>query len=225
MTKEVTKLGYGCLIVRAICSVPMLLLLRFDYVTKPIRDAGGKVYSGSEGLSELAGRSGVRGVSLSGQEVNDAVLADPQDDLESFTGMRYLYLSDARISNKGLARLKNLSTIRRFWLDGTAITDKGLIHLKSCSMLERLDLTGISIVGDGLIHLQGVAHLSSLNLADTSVDDRAVDALAKMKYLYVLDLSGTRVTQAGVDRLKDLLPKDARITSPAAVAPNDPDGG
>jgi hypothetical protein len=88
------------------------------------------------------------------------LIVSPQSatDLSSLSTLRaddlqYLQLSGTRVSNAGLAHLRNLTGLKVLWLYDTPISDAGLVHLRG--------LTGLRV----------------LNLRSTLASTAAVDAL------------------------------------------------
>ena len=108
---------------------------------------------------------------------------------------------DGRITDAGLAHLKNLLNLRFLSVRGTEITDAGLPHLAGLEDLEELDL-GINRLGDaGLIHLKSLKSLRKLRLSATNITDAGLAHLEAMKNLKSLVINSTKVTEAGVERL------------------------
>jgi hypothetical protein len=88
-----------------------------------IRDAGG-VATNSGGIVEMA------------RTTTDADL----DELCQLRSLRFLGLSDTKITDKGLQTVSGLRWLKSLDLDGTAVTDDGLRLLESLSNLHGLDL-------------------------------------------------------------------------------------
>lgn len=78
--------------------------------------------------------------------VNDEILPN----LTHLTGLQELYISDARISNQGLALLRPLKELQRISIYHTDINDQGLLNLALISGLKWLTCSGTSITEDGL---------------------------------------------------------------------------
>lgn len=78
--------------------------------------------------------------------VNDDILPN----LMHLTGLQELYISDARISNQGLALLRPLKELQRISIYHTDIGDQGLLNLALITGLKWLTCSGTSITEDGL---------------------------------------------------------------------------
>lgn len=94
---------------------------------------------------------------LAGLQPNDLqslFLYNVDDDilpnLVHLTGLQELYISDARISNQGLALLRPLKELQRISIYHTAIDDQGLLNLALIAGLKWLTCSGTSITEDGL---------------------------------------------------------------------------
>jgi tetratricopeptide (TPR) repeat protein len=111
------------------------------------------------------------------------------------------------ISDKGLAYLSGLKTLRELQLGGThsRITDTGLSHLKELKDLEFLGLTFTKITDKGLAHLSGLGKLKKLGLCDVDISDEGLSHLKNITQLRILLLRGTKVTDAGLLQLRPLV--------------------
>ena len=74
-----------------------------------------------------------------------------------------LYLNQTRITDNGLAHLKDMSQIQNLLLRDTQITDVGMTHLKSLTNLKLIALGGTQITDDGLLCLRGASGLETLD--------------------------------------------------------------
>ena len=127
--------------------------------------------------------------------------------------LRYLHLSNARITDRGLAVLGALEAIDGLSLQGNAFTDEGLAALKSATQLKQLILgLGESEITDaGLVHLRGLANLEVLGLQRTGVTDEGLIHLRGLKNLKTLWVSNTQVTEEGKAKLSgNFTDKDGR---------------
>jgi len=103
-------------------------------------------------LSFLAGLQPNDLQSLFLYNVNDDILPN----LVHLTGLQELYISDARISNQGLALLRPLKELQRISIYHTDIGDQGLLNLALITGLKWLTCSGTSITEDGLNHFRRV---------------------------------------------------------------------
>src|SRR5262249_16382505 len=80
---------------------------------------------------------------------------------------------------------------------GPRITDAGLAHLKDLTDLESLDLMGQDITDAGLEHVKGMKNLRELNLSGPGITDAGLEHLKGLDRLERLHLYGTQTTPAG----------------------------
>ena len=78
--------------------------------------------------------------------VDDTVLPK----FSHLTGLQELYISDARISDQGLAMLRTLYALQRISIYHTAIGDQGLLNLALIAGLKWLTCSGTAITESGL---------------------------------------------------------------------------
>jgi hypothetical protein len=118
----------------------------------------------------------------------------------------HVFLSDTRISDKGLRYLSSLKNLQFLGLTNTKISDAGLKHLRSPTTLQELWLNGTHVSDNGLKHLSGLTSLQVLSLADTTISDEGLKHLSGLTSLQLLKLNDTQVTGEGVKMLQESLP-------------------
>lgn len=132
-----------------------------------------------------------------------------------------LDLSGAKLTERGLTKLKETAWLRGLKLCNGEINDAGITALAGAP-LEVLDLSGAPIVGACFQKLNGkLPNLKELHLPRTKLVDQAVPGICQFKTLEVLDVSGTKLTEMIVmdliemPRLKKLkmrdIPLDASV--------------
>lgn len=139
---------------------------------------------------------------LNNNEISDQSLAW----IGKNPNIRSLWLSDTKISDRGLACLSNAYSLTELRLDDDAkVTDAGVLNLAKLRGLERLSLRGTSITDKSLaIIVRCFPNLKSLNLEDTQITNlglRELNELPKLKRLY---LAGTKVTVRDLRELDNL---------------------
>ena len=72
----------------------------------------------------------------------------------------------SRVTDEGLAHLRELKNLTHLDLSDTRVTDAGL-GLRELKNLTHLDLCSTPVTSAGLAHLKGLTNLSALNLYDT----------------------------------------------------------
>jgi len=98
----------------------------------------------------------------------------------------WLNLAKTKISDAGLAKLKNLKNLNRLHLEQTAVGDAGVARLSGADNLEYLNLYGTKVSDAGLKHLQGLKNLKKVFAWQTQVTQAGAESLRKAKEgLYV----------------------------------------
>lgn len=146
--------------------------------------------------------------------------------LAALQQLRFVNLTGcARVTRKGLARLKQVPKLQALRLSATSfgdeavdalpthltsvsfrdtrLTDAGLANLKRLSDLKLLRLDGTAVTDKGLVHLKPLK-LESLNLSETGVTDEGLKQLQHQTRLRRLLIRDTKVTNAGLRHLKAL---------------------
>lgn len=111
-----------------------------------------------------------------------------------------------RVTDAGLAILRDVGPIQNLYLAGSPITDAGLAHLKGIGPLRTLYLGQTLITDKGLASLGGQSQLQILYLNDTKVTDAGLVHLEGLKALKRLNVEHTKVTAKGAAALKKVLP-------------------
>ncbi len=173
-------------------------------VATAVKERGGQAVPALRDLSQLSVTLAPYTLENDFWLTNLKLTDDALQDFESVPDLLGLHLSDNRITDQGLAYLKDRTDLMVLDLtNNPAITDAGLAHLRHLTELRQLILRNNSQITDaGLVHLE------------------------KMQHLDILVLHGTRVTAAGGSKLQQKLPK-ARIgyrpapaTKAAAATPS-----
>jgi hypothetical protein len=87
-------------------------------------------------------------------ELDDGAVARLVEALQAFPQLTTLQLKSTRITDAGLAHLKNLPHLRSLTVENAPITDAGLAHLKALTRLEALTLAGTKVTDAGLQSFQ-----------------------------------------------------------------------
>jgi hypothetical protein len=129
-----------------------------------------------KGLSNLKGLKKLKLIGLGSafftQDVTDAGLAEL-----SLGNLNRLQINGTKVTDAGLALLKDSKKLSVLWADRTDITDKGLEHLKALNELSWLTLNGTKVTDAGLGHLEGLTQLFALELRRTKVTKEAAEKL------------------------------------------------
>jgi len=154
----------------------------------------------------LPGRPIVK-VDLHGTKVTDSDLTMFEYAKNDLKELRYLDLRLTRISDEGVARLKNLRQLQTLNLFRTRLGDKGLAHLRKLTDLRILLIGGTQVSDAGLVHLRRFRKLRKLSLFQTPVSDNGIAELKQMSSLEVVLISGSKITAAGAEELQRALPR------------------
>ena len=125
--------------------------------------------------------------------------------LAELKSLQTLDLTGSKVTDAGLAALKNLSEIRTLYLGSTQVTDAGLKELKQMNEVQTLQLTSTRVTGVGFKDLHHLAKLANLDLAHRpSINDAGLKEIAGLKGLRHLWLIGTPITAQGLKELAKL---------------------
>lgn len=170
----------------------------------------------------------LRTIRLTGSGIGD----EQMEDVAKAVAIRHLFVVEAGVSEKGLARLKSLKGLEMLSVQKSGVTGEGVKALAGIEGLKELTLCSNDIGRDGFRHLGTMTGLTYLNLESTMASDAdtahlalltrltdldlgynpdlTVDGLrplADLKRLTGLRLYQTKVTDAGAAELKKALPK------------------
>jgi Leucine-rich repeat (LRR) protein len=131
-------------------------------------ELGGNPGITDAGLKHLAGLEKLRTLYLYRTEVIGPGLQHLPRNLEA------LSLQFAPAVDEGLIHLKRLPKLRWLNLSNTKITDDGLCHLSALRSLEQLQLANTDITDQGLEQLKGLKGLNELSVGGTNVTGRGL---------------------------------------------------
>lgn len=129
-----------------------------------------------ESLRYFATAQNLRIVNLANTGISDRGIAH----LAECSQLEVLDLSrnDGRLSNRALATVGMLASLKKLDIEGDEIDDGGAYSLGQLRELEELSIFGTNITDHGLAHLETLSHLRILNLWYMDlVTDRAVARL------------------------------------------------
>lgn len=121
-------------------------------------------------------------------------------------------------TNADLKHLGGLPKLVSLDLSGTRVTNVGMATVKELKTLRDVDLMHLPISAEGTNCLTGLVQLNNLNLQFTHVDDEAVAHLTRIPDLEKLWLGHTRLTDAGlqhvarIESLSDLSLNSTQVT-------------
>ncbi len=143
----------------------------------------------------------LQSLNLGYTKVTDRALAS----IAKMRSIRSLSFQKSQITSNGLVHLSRIPSLVEINLKETLVDDKCLRVLSNARSLSVLNLAKTKITDSGLPNLLTLQSIRKLDLSGTAVTDAGVrDVLAKLNNLEELNLSGTKVTDAGVANLAKL---------------------
>jgi hypothetical protein len=79
---------------------------------------------------------------------------DDLEPLDALSGLRYLTLNRANVTDAGMVHLGNLRKLEHLLLSGTRITDAGLVHLHGLKNLKHVNVTNTGVTDQGVADLR-----------------------------------------------------------------------
>lgn len=153
----------------------------------------------NEGMSRLKNLKHLKSLAVNMVGFDDVSFLDGIDNLETYMGM---------FADEGLPRLEKLPHVRELGIGGfwgnPKITNAGLAHLKNFKALQILHLSGCDITNDGLENLATLKGLRYLSLFRTRISDGGLEHLKRLDGLRELHLEGTQISGTGLGQLSQL---------------------
>ena len=163
---------------------------------------------GDAALGALEGLATLRQLEIEDASVTDEGIRS----LQTLRELEELLLSglDAPmvLTDRGLAHVSEIKTLRVLTISSPAITDEGLAALAALPELEHLHIAGCDqLTDEGLVHLSALPKLEVLGVGGCKqITDRGIVHLKKLTGLRQLWLWGPGITKAGADELRRALP-------------------
>jgi hypothetical protein len=129
---------------------------------------------------------------------------DEDMDLIKQLHVSSLTLRDSKVTEPGLANLKDMKTLKVLLLEGTPVTDQGLEHLSKLTEFRTLSLGSQHISDAGMAHLKDLDSLNSFNVSSDQISDQGLAYLRPFKHLSSLVIGSAKITDAGLDNLQGL---------------------
>uniref|UniRef100_K1QYD0 UBX domain-containing protein 1 n=1 Tax=Magallana gigas TaxID=29159 RepID=K1QYD0_MAGGI len=140
--------------------------------------------------------------------------------------LRKLLLSNTKITDAGMNKLKDLKDLQILYLDRTLVTDACSEVIKCFQGLVELSLASTGITSQFLCNgaLDSCHDLSKLNLCRTLVSNRGVSSLRSDSFT-LINLDGTRVKPDIVETLQTQCPNLRKVTTANIIPVNSDDEG
>lgn len=139
---------------------------------------------------------------IDSKRITDEVLAE---GLKTYSGYQDLDLSESKVSDKGVALLRQAPRLKTLVLHQSyKVTDKAMDDVAQIPSLVELDLRGTEVTDKGIAKLGALPLLESIWLSGKGITDESCKTLGKIKTLKLLQLDGTMIGDPGVEALKPL---------------------
>ena len=125
-----------------------------------------------------------------------------------FEETRLLNLDWKGLDDAGLARLGHLKQLQVLSAVGSRVTDDGLAVVKNFPELKRLDLRSSCVRGPGLVHLKSLRHLEELVLTQNELTDDCLPDLLELPALKIVSLNATLIEDFSVLKNRGILVAD-----------------
>ncbi len=127
---------------------------------------------------------------------DDAV---PLANLAEFPQLEMIRLNDKTTKDEDLAILAKLPRLRFLLVDSDRITDEGIASLKECTSLQEVALYGKRVSGRGVAIVASLPNLKGLHCDTKLATDGELDCLRDKPNLEDLSLRGHTVRDAGLE--------------------------
>lgn len=141
--------------------------------------------------------------SLKSHEVTDANIAELTSLEQGIDQVTEINAAHSTVTDKGLANLRNLTSLRSLKLVGTRVGDLGCAAIGQVPTLEELSLTGENISDKGMNSLRELSHLQSLTLDNAKLGADGYDAIGQLPALEKISLSGSNVTDQSMKLISE----------------------
>lgn len=169
--------------------------------------AAASVSAGADWIDALDGRverapgGAVTALSLRRGWVSDSDL----DLIARMDRLERLDLSETRVTDLGLLKLKELKNVRELNLFyAELVTDEGLAVMRNWTKIERINARGTKVTDNTLALLAGKTTISSLDIGYAEVTDSGLQHLATLPNLRELTFGGNKLTEVGLQVLRAL---------------------
>ncbi|MBK7930430.1 MAG: hypothetical protein IPJ98_24015 [Bryobacterales bacterium] len=154
-----------------------------------------------DGKAETAPDGSIRALSFRRGWVSDADL----DRIAQLDKLERLDLSETRVTDLGLLKLKDLKNVRELNLFyAELVTDEGLAAMRNWAKIERINARGTKVTDNTLALLAGKTTITALDIGFAEVTDSGLQHLATLPNLRSLAVGGNKLTEVGLQVLRTL---------------------
>ena len=133
---------------------------------------------------------------------NRGISSEVFSKIATLTNLTRLEMNGVALTEADLPQLSQLTKLETLGLSNTtqdSLSNRGLAHLCRVKSLKSLTIVGAQIDDEGVKHLTRLDQLERLGISETNVTDQGIEMIAdKLPNLTRLVLSGTKVTDAGM---------------------------
>ena len=142
--------------------------------------------------------SGLSALDVGSEKISDAGIAQLKDSKHIYD----LRLRCQGMTDAGMAHLRGVRQLGFLQLESDRLTDAGMPTIRSFPRLVAFKLRGDQVTGAGLPHFRGFLGLRDLALCGKRIGDEAIKHLKRNHDLYSLTLCGDEITDAGLAVLR-----------------------
>jgi len=165
---------------------------------------------GNAGLVHVGKMSSLRKLNISGNPITGKVTDAGLAHLKNLSSLEILFLPMGGLTDTGLSNLASLTSLKMLEVGGEGIADRGIAVFADMKHLENLGIAGGNITDAAMPALAKCTALKELSLNSCSITDKGFAQLAKLKSLENLTVTGTQITGDGLSVLKEL-PRLSRL--------------
>ncbi len=153
-------------------------------------------------------------------ELRDTSISDRAVERLAGMSIKYLGMSETRITDKCVQALPLIRDLSQLHLGGTRISDPACATLSEMKNIEFLGLGGTRITAEGVKQISRLPALSRLEImSNPQIDDDALKALAEHPTLRTLLVTSTSVTDVGVSALKNPRLEHIELANNSQITP------
>jgi Leucine-rich repeat (LRR) protein len=156
------------------------------------------------GLPNLVGLTQMEELDMENSQIGDTGLVH----IGKMPNLRKLNISSnpltGKVTDAGLAHLKDLKLLEDIVLPWGGLTDAGLSNLAALTAMKKMEVGGEKITGRGIAVFANMKHLENLGIVGGNITDAAMPALAGCTSLKELSLNGCSITDKGFTHIAKL---------------------
>ena len=157
--------------------------------------------SALNGKAELGPDGSVRALSFRQGWVTDSDM----DLIAKLDKLERLDLSNTRVTDLGLLKLKDLKNVRELNLFyAELVTDEGLATMRNWTKIERINARGTKVTDNTLALLAGKTTITALDIGYAEVTDSGLQQLSTLPNLRELAFGGNKLTEVGLQVLRTM---------------------